>query len=64
MRWSGEDDWGEFAWLQEEAIHWKRGLFGGPSAKHNGLSMKLRLNDFPEEPAMDIVRGWQTGGPL
>jgi hypothetical protein len=50
MAWPGEDDWGEFAWLEGATIHWKHGLLGGRVAHHQGLSLKLRMNDFPEEP--------------
>jgi hypothetical protein len=48
--WDGEKQWGEFSWLRDEDIVWKKGLLSGWSSSHKGHRLKLRLNNFPDEP--------------
>ncbi len=50
MRWPGENEWGDFQWLKAEALKFRQELIGGWYASAGQHRLKLRMNNFPDEP--------------
>ena len=56
-----EDNWSDAQSYRISGLRWRRPLIGGPRiqyvAKVGGKTWKIRLNNFPDEPAYTLIAG-------
>ena len=55
MKFSVCDNWDDHPGYLIDGLAWRKALFGGYVTRVSGQKWKVRLNNFPDEPAYTLV---------